>query len=266
MLREGGNAVDAALGGDADVVRVRAAADRPRRGRLHARRRARASEPVLLDFFVEAPGRGPTRRARRAVPISVSFGDAIQIFNIGAASVGAYGMPRGSGEAPQRFGTHAARRPGRARRPRSRATGVEVNARAGLRGRDPGAGSSPRRRSARRCSRPAGALLRAGDTIRQPELADALERLGAEGAAPFYTGDIARRDRRLGEERGGIADRGGPAPPTRSSSASRCGSRYRGREVLTNPPPSAGGILIAYALGAARAAPRRARAGERSSR
>ena len=25
--------------------------------------------------------------------------------------------------------------------------------------------------------------------------------------------------------------------------------RYRGREVLTNPPPSSGGILIAYALG-----------------
>ena len=30
-----------------------------------------------------------------------------------------------------------------------------------------------------------------GELIRQPELADALERLGAEGAAPFYTGDIA---------------------------------------------------------------------------
>src|ERR671935_210862 len=32
---------------------------------------------------------------------------------------------------------------------------------------------------------------RAGDVVRQPELADALERLGAEGPAPFYTGDIA---------------------------------------------------------------------------
>ena len=40
---------------------------------------------------------------------------------------------------------------------------------------------------------PEGRLLRAGELIRQPELADALERLGAEGAAPFYSGDIAPR-------------------------------------------------------------------------
>ena len=38
---------------------------------------------------------------------------------------------------------------------------------------------------------PAGRLLRAGDTLRQPELGDALERLGHEGVAPFYRGDIA---------------------------------------------------------------------------
>ena len=38
---------------------------------------------------------------------------------------------------------------------------------------------------------PEGRLLAAGDILRQPELADALELLGAEGAAPFYTGEIA---------------------------------------------------------------------------
>ena len=35
--------------------------------------------------------------------------------------------------------------------------------------------------------------------------------------------------------------------------------RYRDREVLTNPPPSAGGTLLAYALGAARPPARRRR-------
>ena len=29
---------------------------------------------------------------------------------------------------------------------------------------------------------------------------------------------------------------------------SRCGTAYRGREVLTNPPPSAGGTLLALAF------------------
>src|SRR5437660_3499471 len=46
-------------------------------------------EPVLLDFFVEAPGRGADAdQLAKLVPITVSFGDAIQVFNIGPASVG----------------------------------------------------------------------------------------------------------------------------------------------------------------------------------
>src|SRR5256885_826496 len=34
-------------------------------------------------------------------------------------------------------------------------------------------------------------VLGEGDVFRDPEMAQTLERLGAEGAAPFYTGDIA---------------------------------------------------------------------------
>src|SRR5437763_7030804 len=62
-------------------------------------------EPALLDFFVEAPGRGadPGSRAE-LVPISVSFGDAIQVFNIGPASVGTYGTAAGICEAAARYG------------------------------------------------------------------------------------------------------------------------------------------------------------------
>ena len=37
---------------------------------------------------------------------------------------------------------------------------------------------------------PEGRVPRAGDVIRDPAQADALERLGAEGGAPFYEGDI----------------------------------------------------------------------------
>src|SRR5947209_13038021 len=62
-------------------------------------------DPVLLDFFVEAPGRGSDPAAREElIPITVSFGDAIQVFNIGAASVGTYGMPAGVYAAAARFG------------------------------------------------------------------------------------------------------------------------------------------------------------------
>jgi gamma-glutamyltranspeptidase/glutathione hydrolase len=51
--------------------------------------------PVLLDFFVEAPGRGADPAARaELIPIRVSFGDAVQDFNIGPASAGDPGVLR----------------------------------------------------------------------------------------------------------------------------------------------------------------------------
>jgi gamma-glutamyltranspeptidase/glutathione hydrolase len=101
---------------------------------------------------------------------------------------------------------------------------------------------------------PGGALLRAGDMLRQPELAEALERLGAEGSGPFYEGDIGAALADWVAERGGLLTRDDLAAylvvdrePVRVA--------YRGRQVLTNPPPSAGGILIARALALLDAAP-----------
>jgi gamma-glutamyltranspeptidase/glutathione hydrolase len=202
--------------------------------------------PVLLDFFVEAPGRGP-RAAGLAelIPVTISFGDALQVFNIGAASVGAYGTPAGLCEAADRFGriplaelvdpAAALARDG-VRLSAEQAYVLEILA-----------GVATATPESAAIFAPHGEILRAGDTIRQPELADALERLGAEGAAPFYTGDIAHSVVTW------IADRGGmltaedlAAYVVRDREPVRV--PYRGREVLTNPPPSAGGTLIAYAL------------------
>jgi gamma-glutamyltranspeptidase/glutathione hydrolase len=67
------------------------------------------------------------------------------------------------------------------------------------------------------------------------------------GAGPFYTGDIADAIAGWVSERGGMltrADLAGYAVVDRGPVR----AAYRGREVVTNPPPSAGGILIAYAL------------------
>jgi gamma-glutamyltranspeptidase/glutathione hydrolase len=94
---------------------------------------------------------------------------------------------------------------------------------------------------------PGGRLLRAGDRLRQPELADALERLGSEGAQPFYEGDIAAAIVDWLAERGGLVT----ATDLRAYEVverETLSVPYRGREVLTNPPPAAGGILIALAL------------------
>jgi gamma-glutamyltranspeptidase / glutathione hydrolase len=94
---------------------------------------------------------------------------------------------------------------------------------------------------------PAGRPPRIGDTHRDPVLADALERLAAEGPAPFYTGDVAAAVCDWLAERGGLLTR---ADLAAYATVARDPVRvpYRGETVVTNPPPSAGGILLAYAL------------------
>jgi gamma-glutamyltranspeptidase / glutathione hydrolase len=244
-LRAGGNAVDAAL-----AAMLTAFSCEPLLTSLGAGGYMLVVEPgrgvVLLDFFVEAAGRGvDVGRRAELIPVSVSFGDAIQVFNIGPASVGTYGMPAGLSTASTRFGRMAlADLVGPAAR--LARDGVEMNVPqayvieilAGI------VTSTPE------CAAlfaPGGSVVRAGDVVRQPELADALERLGAEGPAPFYTGDIAAAIVEWLAERGGIVSaKDLDAYAVVDREPIRVG--YRGREVVTNPPPSAGGILIAHAL------------------
>jgi gamma-glutamyltranspeptidase/glutathione hydrolase len=95
---------------------------------------------------------------------------------------------------------------------------------------------------------PAGRPLGRGDVFRFPELGEALERFGAEGAEPFYSGEVAAALSNHVAEHGGTL---GPADLAEYEAIERRPIRapFRGTEVLTNPPPSSGGILIAYSLG-----------------
>ena len=244
-LRAGGNAVDAAL-----AAMVTSFVCEPLLTGLGAGGymlvAAPGEAPVLLDFFVEAPGRGAdTSRRGELIPVSVSFGDATQTFNVGPASVGTFGMPAGICKAARRFGcvplaqlvapAAALAREG-VELNRQQAYVVEI--------------LEATIRSTAEASAlfaPGGRLLRAGERVVQPELGDALERLGAEGARPFYEGEIAGAIVQWLGERGGIVTAADlrayevlERDPLRVS--------YREREVLTNPPPAAGGILIAFAL------------------
>jgi gamma-glutamyltranspeptidase/glutathione hydrolase len=94
---------------------------------------------------------------------------------------------------------------------------------------------------------PEGRPLQAGERYRDPALGDALERLAAEGDTPFYAGEVAERVCAWVADRGGAL---GPADLAAYGTCDRAPIRvaYHHREVLLNPPPSAGGILIAYAL------------------
>ena len=228
VLREGGNAVDAALG-----AMLASFACEPLLTGLGAGGYMLVvtpdSHPVLLDFFVEAPGpgRGPGRRAE-LIPISVSFGDAIQIFNIGAASVGTYGMPAGSGEALGALRPHPAGRRWSAPAAALARDGVELNAAAGLRHRDP-RGHRARDAGVRGAVRARRRLLRAGDADPPARARRRARAARVPRAPPRSTPATSRRRSSTGwPSAAGMLTRGSRRLP-RSSTALRCAPLPRPR-------------------------------------
>jgi gamma-glutamyltranspeptidase/glutathione hydrolase len=247
VLRAGGNAVDAAVAAVLMSFVAESALTGPGAGGFMLVHTA-GGEDHLLDFFVAAPGRGlEDPKPAALTPIDVHFSEtAVQRFNVGPSSCGAYGTTLGLAQALERFGSVAlgdlVERPARAAREGVEVVPMQAFLFTVL---------EPIFRSTPECSElyaPGGRLLREGDTFGFPELGDLLERLGADGPGFLYTGDVAAAASDWVLERGGLLTRDDLAgydvverEPARVT--------YRGREVLTNPPPSSGGILIADALG-----------------
>jgi gamma-glutamyltranspeptidase / glutathione hydrolase len=247
VLREGGNAVDAAVA----CVLMSFVAESPLTGPgaggfmlVHAA----GGENVLLDFFVAAPGKGREGTTpAELTPIDVKFAEgAVQRFNVGPSSCGVYGTARGLAHALDRFGSlslaEVTEQPAHAAR-----EGVEVVQMQAFLFTilEPILRSSPEGEA---IYAPRGELLRKGDVIRLPELGGLLKRLGAEGPGFLYTGDVAAAISDWVLERGGLVSREDLAS-YEVAEREPVTVRYQGREVLTNPPPSSGGILIADALG-----------------
>lgn len=245
VLREGGNAVDAAV----CAALASFAVESPLTGfgaggfmMVH-----RGSETVLFDFFVAAPGLDEIERRAELVPVPVHFdAETVQTFFVGPASCGVPGTAAGLQRALERFGSVPLADlvlPGI----RLAREGAAVNAEqayildilAPIQERLPGT---------RELYAPGGRPLREGDVFRFAELAEALERFGAEGAEPFYRGEVAVALSEFVAESGGTL---GPGDLASYETIERKPIRapFRGTEVLTNPPPSSGGILIAYCLG-----------------
>jgi gamma-glutamyltranspeptidase/glutathione hydrolase len=94
---------------------------------------------------------------------------------------------------------------------------------------------------------PDGTPRAEGATLVQPALAETLERLGEEGDRPFHDGPLAEALGRLAAERGGhlrAQDLAGYRVQRRTPLA----RTYRDARLFTNPPPSSGGLLIAFTL------------------
>ncbi|WP_223165401.1 gamma-glutamyltransferase [Lentzea indica] len=234
MLRAGGNAVDAAV-----AAMLTSCVTEPLLTGLGAAGYmmiAPAGEtPVLLDFSAEAPGRDSNGDKAPLDPIIVHFGDAQQEFHVGPSSVAAYGMPAGAakaatyGRAPLHelvtIAAKHAREGHRVNRYQAYVTSLllPLAHSAGLN------------------------AFEEGELLVQPELADALERLGSDGAAPFYTGDIAVAIADSITSNGGGLTKADLAA-YEVALREPLHVRHRGRDIHTNPPPAAGGALLTQML------------------
>src|SRR5690242_18619589 len=107
VLREGGNAIDAAVA----AVLTSFVAESPLTGLgaggfmlVHT-----SDVDVLVDFFVAVPGRGEVERGAELVPVQILFDGNPQVFNIGAASCGVPGTAAGLWSVLERFGSASMR-------------------------------------------------------------------------------------------------------------------------------------------------------------
>ncbi len=245
ILREGGNAVDAAVAAMMASFSLESALTGLGAGGFMIVG-GPGREPIVFDFFVAVPGAGGHQLTDELRPVPVHFDeDTSQVFNVGAASCGVPGTAAGIQSALGSFGSMPLRElVGPA--VRYAREGAPLNSQQAyvLRILEPIYTATP---AAREIYAPEGRILNEGDLFRYPDLALALERFAEEGADSIYGGETAERIEDYVCSRGGILSM---ADLAEYDVAERepVGANFRGSEVLTNPPPSAGGILIAYSL------------------
>lgn len=245
ILEDGGNAFDAALAALCAATVAEPVLCSLGGGGFLLARRADGSA-TLYDFFVETPLRRRPTAELDFYPILADFGTATQEFHIGLGACATPGLIKGLFAAQAEL----------CRLPMTRLVAPAVRmAREGLILRpvdgylfqvvSPILVARPEGRA--RFATEAGTPLGSGAVLRQPELAATLEALAREGADLFYAGELGRR---LVSD---CATEGGQITAQdlahyRVVRRAPLMRDYRGTRILTNPPPSSGGILIAFAL------------------
>jgi gamma-glutamyltranspeptidase / glutathione hydrolase len=244
MLRLGGNAFDAAVAAVlASCVTEATLTSLAGGGFLLAH--TQHNENILFDFFTQTPGQKRDVKNIDFCPVSVNFGSVTQEFHVGLGAIAVPGTVKGLFHVHKRLGRlplrviiepaiHYAR------------TGVLLNDFQAycMKILEP---ILLRTVESREIFAPNGALLQAGETFAIPDLADTLNYLVEEGVEAFYEGEIAQQLVKDCQENGGyltledlknyqVIER----KPLETS--------YRGNTLLTNPPPSSGGSLIAFTL------------------
>jgi gamma-glutamyltranspeptidase/glutathione hydrolase len=204
-------------------------------------------DPALLDFFVQTPRQKPDVENLDFHEIHAQFGTTEQAFHIGLGSVATPGMIAGLFEIHERFATRPMSvlaeqgvKLSRQGHPIDQVQSDILNVVVPIYHTDPDVRNyfaSP--------SDP-DTVLKPGEDLRLPEMGDFLEVLAIEGPNLFYRGEIAQSIARQQQDGGCLTlddlkrfEVKTRKPFTRTIAGARLSS---------NPPPAAGGTLIALAL------------------
>ena len=250
MLAQGGNAVDAAVAATFATFISEYTLSAPGGGGFALVYNAASGASRLLDFFSTGPGLGreqqPPSHEIDFQEITVDYGPSRQHFYVGRGAVAVPGniaglcsLAKEAGRLPLSVLLEPAIRLARDGCPVS-----EIQAFIG-------GLIEPILLLTPECAgifgRPEGGLKPAGDLVRMPALADTLEALGREGPRLFYHGDVARAILADQQANGGLLT-AADLERYRVRRYRPLVSRFRQFDVLTNPPPSRGGILITFTM------------------
>jgi gamma-glutamyltranspeptidase / glutathione hydrolase len=246
VLEAGGNAVDAAVGAALASWVAESPLTGPGGGGFMLVHRARDKSTRVFDFFTAIPGLGDERPPSDMDVVDVDFsGGATQRFHIGAASCAIPGAALGLETAHKAFG----RLPWQELFPPA----IEL-ARKGVPLND---GQAYLHRildlilrhtpEASAIYERDGGAIGVGDMLVQDDLADTLELLAEKGAQELYTGELGARIVEHIREGGGCFTQR-DLSEYRVIRRRPVQAQFCGEEFYSNPPPSKGGVLIAYGL------------------
>jgi gamma-glutamyltranspeptidase / glutathione hydrolase len=206
---------------------------------------SKENKNILFDFFTQTPLQKKILHNIDFYPVDVNFGDVTQNFHIGLGAMAVPGNLLGVFETHRKLGRlpfHVVASPAI----HYAQNGLEIsNFQAYLfKILEPIILSSG---ESRKIYAPNGKLKTAGEVLVMRDLAVSLTELAAKGAEYFYSGEIAQKLVKDCQEKGGyltLEDLKNYQVVERKPLE----INYRGHTLLTNPPPSSGGTLIAFAL------------------
>ncbi|MBT4932216.1 MAG: gamma-glutamyltransferase [Rhodospirillaceae bacterium] len=247
VLKEGGNAFDAVLAALCTAcVAEPVLASLGGGGFLLAH--PCGGKPLLYDFFAQTPRHRDTGGEIDFFPIIADFGQAEQEFHIGMGTLATPGVVKGLFEVHKDLGKMPIAKivepaielaKGGVRINRLQAYISTVVEKIYI--------SNETCLNAYGSPNQPGELAREGDTLAFPDFADTLDSLAREGEDLFYRGEIAAALATDSAQGGGYLRRD-DMECYQLERRQPLELSYADARILTNPPPSTGGILIAFAL------------------